>query len=180
MLAETMKGGDELKTIRGTRIQLQTPKAEQGFAMWQLARDSGVLEPNSSYAYLMFAKFFAETCVLAVEDGTPIGFVTGFIPPGSPQILFVWQIGVSAAHRGKGIGKHMLRELLRRLESKSVCYLEATVTMSNDASKALFTSLANEYSARYQINECFSAEMFPEGGHEAEWTYRVGPIPIQS
>lgn len=169
-----------MKSIRGTRIQLQIPKEEDGAAMWELARDSGVLEPNSSYAYLMFAKFFAETCVLAVEDGKPVGFVTGFIPPKAPQTLFVWQIGVSPTHRGRGIAKEMLHELLQRLGRKDVRYLEATVTMSNDASKALFTGMAKKYATRCKITECFSAGVFPEGAHEAEWTYRVGPIPIQS
>nr|WP_238933449.1 diaminobutyrate acetyltransferase [Brevibacillus choshinensis] len=169
-----------MKSTRGSRIHLQIPKEEEGAAMWELARDSGVLEPNSSYAYLMFAKFFAETCVLAVENGKPVGFVTGFIPPKAPQTLFVWQIGVSATHRGQGIAKEMLRRLLQRQGQHKVCFLEATVSMSNGASQALFTSMAKEWGTSCTVAECFSADVFPEEAHEAEWTYRVGPIPIQS
>lgn len=169
-----------MKSVRGTRILLRSPTAADGAAMWELARASGVLESNSSYAYLMFAKFFAETCVLAAADGKPIGFVTGFIPPDAPNTVFVWQIGVSASYRGQGIAKKMLRELLERQACSSVRFLEATVSMDNRASRALFTGMAKELGTNCRTAECFPAHLFPEGAHEAEWTYRIGPVHIQS
>lgn len=166
-----------MKTIGGDRIVLRKPTDADGASMWRLARDSGVLDLNSPYAYLMFARFFEDTCVIAESGSEAVGFVTAFVPPDNPDIIFIWQIGVSEACRGQGIAKQMIHELLRRKECKSARFLEATVSPSNKASKALFTRMAKEFRTNCEISECFPTRLFPGGAHEAEWTYRIGPIP---
>lgn len=163
--------------IREDQISLRSPTEADGASMWQLARDSGVLDLNSSYAYLMFARFFQETCLIAEIDDQAVGFVTGFYRPDLEDTLFIWQIGVSDRYRGMGIAKKMILELLSRDKKQEVRYLEATVSASNEASSALFKGVSRTYRTHCLIEECFPAHLFPGGAHEAEWTYRIGPIP---
>ncbi len=169
-----------MKAISRDRIVLRLPTEEDGASMWELARDSKSLDLNSSYAYLMFAKYFSDTCLIAEAEGKAVGFVMGFHPPESPDTLFVWQIGVAEGMRGKGIAKAMLRSLLQRTSKRNVLFLEATVSPSNSASRTLFTKIANELATECEVTECFPARLFPGGAHEAEWTYRIGPVPTIS
>ncbi|WP_019122701.1 diaminobutyrate acetyltransferase [Brevibacillus massiliensis] len=159
-----------------TRVTIRKASAKDGAAMWRLVAESRVLDPNSPYAYLMAGNYFSETCVVAEWEEQLIGFVTAFCLPDEPDTLFVWQIGVSEGHRGQGIGSSMLRELLARDACRHVRYLEATVTSSNEPSKALFRRLAAEMGTACEVKPCFPASLFPGQDHEAEWTYRIGPL----
>lgn len=165
-----------MKTIRGECLVLRKPKEEDGAEMWRLVRDSKILDENSVYAYLMFAKYFSETCVIAEVEGEAVGFVMGFHPPDAPSTLFVWQVGVTEKMRGQGIAKEMILTLLKRKPLKRAQFVEATVSPSNKASRALFTKIARQFSTDCEITECFPARLFPGASHEEEWTYRIGPI----
>ena len=112
------------------------PTLEDGRELWRLARDSQVLDLNASYAYLLWCRDFAGTSVVATVDGEPAGFVTGYRRPDDPGVLMVWQVAVDEAHRGRGLARRMLHDLVDRVGAP---YLETTITPDNDASVALFT-----------------------------------------
>jgi L-2,4-diaminobutyric acid acetyltransferase len=155
-------------------LVFEKPNEQDGGEMWNLVKESGVLDENSSYSYLMMCKFYKDTCAVAKCEGELAGFVTAFRPPEKPDTIFVWQIGVAKNHRGKGIATKILKELLEREDD--VKYLEATVTPSNRPSESLFRGMAKKFDTKCKVTECFSAEHFPEEGHEPEMTFRVGPI----
>lgn len=138
------------------------------------------MDENSSYAYLLFAHHFSRTCTVAESDGEAAGFVLGFCPPETPDTLFVWQIAVAPGHRGRGIGVEMLASLLERLGER-VRYLEATVTPSNGASRAMFRAFASRMNAPCveDTEPLFPRERFPDG-HEEERMLRIGPIDVAS
>ena len=123
---------DSSLTIRSTSIS-------DGASMWTLARDCG-LDLNSSYAYLIYAADFSATCRVALLGDEPVGYVLGYRPPERPSHLFGWQVGVSSRARGHGVAARMIHDLLDSLDEVEV--LEATVEESNDASRALFASIA--------------------------------------
>ena len=143
----------------------------------RLAVASHVLDINSDYAYLLLARDFHETCVIAEEDGRVIGFVTAYRPPRDPDVLFVWQIAVSEEARGRGLASQMLDELIKRGLLLGVQFIEATVTGSNFASRALFMSLGRRHNVDCEITTGFSADAFETAGHEAEDLFRIGPLP---
>lgn len=160
----------------GLDVKFRKPVEEDGAEVWKLVKRAGVLDLNSSYSYLMLCKFFPETCVIAEDNGQIVGFVSAFLPQTAEETVFVWQVAVDASQRGKGLGKTLLRELISREACSDVQYLEATVSPSNRPSQSLFKSFAKELDTECKIFECFSEDMFPDDGHESEWTYRIGPF----
>lgn len=173
------KQSSNTAVLERSSLQFSDPEAEDGAKMWELVKNSGVLDVNSSYTYLMMSKFFSETCIVAKEDDKLVGFVTAFLKPEADNTVFVWQIAVDQSQRGKGLGKQLLRELLTSDGCKQVRFLEATISPSNKASQALFKGVAKEFRTACRIKECFSADMFPGEGHEAELTYNIGPFKAQ-
>lgn len=155
---------------------LRHPSREDGAAMWRLVRDHGGLELNTGYAYVVLAEDFTATSLVAVDGDELMGFVLGYRPPTRPDVLFVWQIGVSPAARGQGLGRRMLRRLLEDGRPEGVAYLEATVTPSNEASRRLFRSVAREFDAPCDVQPYLTSDDLPEVGHEPEDLFRIGPV----
>jgi len=145
--------------------------------MWRLARDSHGLDLNSPYTYLMLSRFFTDTCAVARDGDTPVGFIAGFRPPAEPETIFVWQITVTPDVRARRLGRRMLAWLLREVASDGVSYLAASVTPSNEPSQRMFKGVA-----RHLGVPCTEAPLFPAGAfpvdqtHEAEILLRIGPF----
>jgi len=145
-------------------------------AIWTLVQESGVLDVNSSYCYLVLAKYFAETSVVVRQGERLAGFLTALVPPADAERLFVWQMGVCAADRGQGLAKRMLRHLLTRPVCAGVTHLETTVSPGNVPSRAVFTSLARELETSLQECETYAPALFPEPDHEPEQRLQLGPF----
>lgn len=156
-------------------VTIESPQVSDGAALWRIARDSGSLDLNSSYAYLLWCMDFAGTSVVARVAGDVIGFVTGYRRPVARDTLMVWQVAVAGSHRGAGLAATMLDQLLDRLTPDGVRYLETTVTADNAASNRLFRSLADRRSAGVDRTELFAPADFPDD-HAAEFRYRIGPF----
>ena len=167
-----------IPTDRKTDFQFRKPTKEDGAAVWQLIKDTQVLDLNSSYSYLMWCEIFSETSIVAERDGHTVGFISGFINPNSPDSLFIWQVAVNASERGRGLATSMLRELLKRSATSKVEFIEATVSPSNKPSQSLFKGLAEKLETNCDISDYFVSEDFPDEGeeHEDELLYKIGPI----
>jgi L-2,4-diaminobutyric acid acetyltransferase len=158
-------------------VTLDSPRLEDGAALWRIARDSRVLDLNSSYSYLLWCRDYAETSIVARSAGEPIGFITGYTRPPSPSTLLVWQVAVDATHRGRGLAAAMLDALtLRAHAERGVDAIETTITPDNAASHGLFTSFAKRHGAAVSREVLFDAGAFPEDGHAPEFLYRIGPV----
>lgn len=157
-------------------ISYRKPTIEDGTLIWQLVRDSGTLDLNSTYCYLLLCKHFSETCAVAEANGKIVGFVIAYLLPQRADTLFVWQIGITHTMRGQGLATRLLQELLQRDVCHCVRFVEATVGPTNQASRALFTALAQRLNTELTEQPCFDAALFPHGNHEAENLFRIGPF----
>lgn len=156
-------------------LQLRTPRPGDGTALWQLVQATGTLEANSAYCYVLFATDFADTCLVAEQDGQLVGAVVGYHPPREPGTAFVWQVGVRPSHQGRGLGLQLLQHW-RALPANAGCrWITATVADDNAASQALFRRLAHGLGTACYVSPHFGAELFPSG-HAAEPLYRIGPL----
>ncbi|MFA9444777.1 diaminobutyrate acetyltransferase [Egicoccus sp. AB-alg6-2] len=160
-------------------ITFRAPAADDAADLWRLARDSGSLDLNSPYAYLLWCTDFADSTVVASAGTEPIGFVGGHRPPNDPDCAFVWQVAVAPSQRGSGLGRRLLLAFLARPGNRGATWLTATVTPSNAASLALFRGTARHLGVRCEERERFPAEVFPAevGAHEPEIALRIGPLP---
>jgi diaminobutyrate acetyltransferase len=139
-----------------------------------MARDSRVLDVNASYAYLLWCRDFAGTSVVATVGEEPAGFVTGYRRPDAPATLMVWQVAVDEQHRGRGLARRMLHELVDT-QVEPVSHLETTITADNEASVALFTAFAADRDVELVREPVFDAALFPDG-HDTELLFRIGPF----
>ena len=155
-------------------VAFRSPKISDGVRLWEIARDSKVLDLNSSYAYVLWCQDFAQTSVVAEVDGEVVGFVTGYLRPQLPDVVMVWQVAVDADQRGLGLAGKMLAQLMDRLEPRGITTLHTTISPDNTASQALFRGLADRREMSIRREDLFSANDFPDN-HEQEDLYIVAP-----
>lgn len=156
------------------QVEFRRPTRADGADLWRLARDSGGLDLNSPYAYILWSDQFAKTSLIADVDGQAAGFVTGFLSPDNSDVLFIWQVAVASTHRGKGLAGRMLDALVDRLRPNAV---EATVTPSNSASQRLFRGFARRHGCACREEPYLEPKHFPDRGHESEVLFHIGPTP---
>jgi len=151
---------------------IRPPRTADGAAMWRIARDSGTLDLNSSYAYLLWARDFAATTRVFEVDGEIGGYVTGFRRPEQPDCLFVWQVAVDERLRGRGAAGRLLDAVVTA-QGERVRWVETTITDDNTASQRLFQAFARRHGAVLAVEPLFTGDGFPDG-HDAEPLYRIG------
>lgn len=148
--------------------------------MQRLVADSEILDLNSTYAYVLMASDFADTCVVAERDGTLCGFITAYHPPTRPEVLFVWQVAVARSVRRTGLAGTMLDDLVRQVRRDRHGHpvtVEATVAASNSTSRALFSAFARRHGVPMTEHRRFlSVHLDADLAHEDEPILRIGPI----
>lgn len=144
--------------------------------MFRIVKESGVLDVNSAYSYLLWGEYFSETSCIAQIDQKVIGFVSGFIQPDAPDTLFVWQIAIDQNYHGKGLATMLLQQLIDQVKNKDINFLEATVTPTNIPSSKLFHKIARNHNTECSIETRFASEQFPDRTTEEEQTHRIGPL----
>ncbi|MCZ7618070.1 MAG: diaminobutyrate acetyltransferase [Myxococcota bacterium] len=159
-------------------MSLRSPGPQDAALLWRLVRDSGALDLNSPYCYLLVCSHFADTSLVAERNGSIVGFVAAYRPPTRPGAIFVWQIAVAASQRGAGLARRLLDTLVDRPAVRDAEELEATVTASNEASRRLFGGFARRLGVACREERGFAADLFPDGpdAHEAEILLRIGPL----
>lgn len=157
------------------RIHFRTPKVGDGRSVHKLVRQGGILEANTAYCYLLLCSHFAENCIVATHDNTLVGFVMAYRPPSDPEAVFVWQVGVAPAGRGRGLGTTLLHRLIEQPGNRSARFLSATVDPDNAPSNRLFAGFAREQNAALETREGYGPELFPPG-HAPEPLLRIGPL----
>ncbi len=168
----TRSGSDPASPVRAAADQgivLRRPDAEDGPAVSALIASCPPLDGNSAYCNLLQCSDFAETCVVAERAGRMVGWISGYRPPSNPERLFVWQVAVSDAARGEGLGSRMLDELVARPAACDARELTTTITETNDASWALFEAFARRHGAALTRSPRFERAAHFAGAHDTEW-----------
>jgi L-2,4-diaminobutyric acid acetyltransferase len=157
-------------------LSIRPPSATDGARIWALIETTPSLDSNSLYCNLLQCTHFADTCALAERDGEILGWVSGHIPPGQPDTLFVWQVCVSDAARGLGIARRLIGDVLSRPACAGVAQIACTITADNAASWGLFSSIARRIDADLGRREHFSRESHFGGMHDSEFAVSIGPF----
>lgn len=161
-------------------VSLRAPTKQDGQAIHQLIKQCPPLDLNSVYTYLLLCEHFEQTCVVAEVDGRLCGFVSAYLHPQHPDVLFIWQVAVHERARGMGVGQQMLTSLLRRPSTRQVRFLETTVGPENVPSRRMFQALAKGCRADVEESALFESGLFGPGGHDDECLLRIGPIKLKT
>lgn len=155
---------------------MRAPQKSDAAGIHRLIAECPPLDLNSVYTYLLLSEYFDSTCVLAGSEDTLNGFVSGYVPPGRPDTLFVWQVAVHQRARGQSLGRRMLANLLQRPGLSHIQFIETTVGPGNRASRGMFASLARRLLAPISEQPLFERHMFGAQAHEDEPLLRIGPF----
>jgi L-2,4-diaminobutyric acid acetyltransferase len=167
-----------------TRLEpcFDRPVSTDGARLHHLIASCPPLDPNSVYCNLLQCSHFAATSIKveSADDGELLGFVSGYIPPGLDNVLFVWQVAVSGRARGMNLGVRMIRGILERPECAGVNTVNTTITPDNAASWGLFKKLARELKCDYRSEVLFSRDDHFGGSHDDEVLVMIGPFASQA
>ncbi|MBN1762010.1 MAG: diaminobutyrate acetyltransferase [Methanomicrobia archaeon] len=168
------------ETSEQSKLVLRRPRVEDAAQIHALITACKPLDLNSIYCYLLLCQHFADTCVVAEEDGKILAFLSGYCLPTNAEVFFIWQVAVERRLRGQGVGKRMLRTVLQRSVCQHCHFLETTIIPSNIASLNLFLSVARDLDTHCIESICFSKDHFGHEIHEAEHLLHIGPFNVKS
>ena len=157
-------------------IEIRRPIATDGHHVNQLVKSISELDNNSTYCNLLQCSHFSDTSAIAVTDEEVLGFISGYAKPEQPDTLFVWQVAVSSTARGQGLATKLLKDILQRTRTAPFRYIETTITEDNDASWALFNSIARAYEAPLDRSLMFDRMQHFNDEHDSELLARIGPL----
>ncbi|HUH86703.1 MAG TPA: diaminobutyrate acetyltransferase [Pusillimonas sp.] len=162
----------------GHDIKLRLPDKADASSIHRLIEQCPPLDLNSIYTYLLLSEHFAQTCVVADGPLGLDGYISSYIPPNKPDVLFVWQVAVHERARGQSLGRRMLSELLARPQLTHIRFIETTVGPDNTASRRMFNGLAQRFQAQVAESALFDSHLFGDSGHEDERLIRIGPLSL--
>ncbi len=119
-----------------------------------------VAHPGHLYRILMdhFGGFF----LVARDDGDIAGFEVGFPSKSRTDTYFLWQIGVSPEHRGRGVASSLVRATEQVAAEAGCSAVEATVDALNEPSCSLFESLGYSVESRGETIEVKGRRAMPD------------------
>jgi len=170
------------KTLLATHVsvtyQFRALEPTDGMALHRLVRACPPLDSNSSYCNLLQCSHFQATSIAAVSNEDLIGSVTAYRIPERPDTLFIWQVAVHPNARGHGLASTMLRNLLARLTTQGIRFVETSITADNEASWRLFTGFAAEQSTKIIRSAMFDKTRHFQDEHDTEHLARIGPLEV--
>lgn len=154
--------------VKAKTPNLRVPQAEDGAAIWDLVQNCKPLDENSMYCNMIQCDHFAETCVVAELNGDVVGWISAYVLPNDPETLFVWQVAVSEAARGAGLGALMLQAISNREVCDDVTRIQTTITSDNEASWALFRKFGKTQGSKLDAEAYYTQEVHFQDQHKTE------------
>ncbi|MEF2553194.1 diaminobutyrate acetyltransferase [Aurantimonas sp. A2-1-M11] len=173
------------KSDQGPRPQLASvsdpltfrhPVREDGQAVHDLIDSCEALDDNSLYCNYLQCTHFASTCMLAELNGEIVGWVSAYRPPEEPEALFVWQVAVAEAARGRRLARRLIANLLTSESCAGVERLKTTITPDNTSSWRMFEGVADEFDATISDKVWLCGDEHFSGDHDSEHMLTIAPI----
>ncbi len=97
---------------------------------------------------------------VALDGGRVVGFASGvhYVHPDKPAELWVNEVGVAESHQRRGLGKSLLRALLRHARGLGCREAWVLTDRSNDPAKRLYASTGGREAPGEQVMFSFSLD----------------------
>lgn len=157
-------------------INIIHPSSILGWQVNQLIKRCPPLDENSTYCNILQCDHFSQTSAAALLDNKLVGFISGYIKPEQADTLFIWQVAVDQQARGQSLASRMLQFILQGSACTQVQFLETTITENNQASWALFTSLARKLASTHSKQLLYDHQQHFQQQSDSEFLMRIGPF----
>jgi ribosomal protein S18 acetylase RimI-like enzyme len=99
----------------------------------------------------------------AIDGGVVVGFASGvdYIHPDKPREFWINEVGVAPTHRGRGLGKSVLRALLEHARALGCREAWVLTETDNEAANALYAALGGKTMTREQRGYAFRLDRKP-------------------
>ena len=89
----------------------------------------------------VFFDHFPGTTAVADRDGTPVGFVCGFVSQREPEVAYLHFVGVDPEERGRGLGRRMYEWFFERVASLGCTTVTCVTSPANEGSRAFHRAM---------------------------------------
>ena len=169
---------DRSQTTPTAEVQISVPVAEDAAQVHALIAACPPLDGNSLYANLIQCTHFAQSCAVARSGGKVLGWISGHRLPADRSTYFLWQVAVHPQARGTGLARRMLADILARADQSGIEQMQTSITRTNEASWALFQSIAAWLSAPMREEPWFDRERHFRGQNDSEFLVTIGPFAM--
>jgi L-2,4-diaminobutyric acid acetyltransferase len=114
----------------------------------EIARDAGNLAVHHPHVYWMMTYTSPHLCLLAEQDGVPLGYVSGLTPFLDSHTCFLWQIAVTPASRRRNLGTDLAVGFFERAIAAGSRRMMFTIEANNAPSLGLFNKVAGIFESR--------------------------------
>jgi len=79
--------------------------------------------------------------LIAEDDGRPVGYALASVVPQTPIRGHLYDLFVSPAARGRGVGRELIDAVAQQLQQRGVSHLSLDVALANDGARRLYDRL---------------------------------------
>ncbi|MEK4512022.1 GNAT family N-acetyltransferase [Paenibacillus anaericanus] len=101
--------------------------------------------------YIMFYRFFRNTCRLAYINEELVGFVLGVVDQTEQSHVYIHYLFVKEEHRGQHIGIGLMNELIHYLRNNNYSKVTLMTGKDNEINKRFYSRLG--FKLENEINE---------------------------
>jgi predicted GNAT superfamily acetyltransferase len=92
----------------------------------------------------LFLEHFADTSLVAEDDGELVGFLVGFVSPSRPDEAYVHFVGVRPDRRGGGLARAFYERFFERARAEGRTVVRCVTSPANEGSVAFHRKLGFE------------------------------------
>lgn len=119
-------------------MEIRNIKESDVDALRQFVNSCEFLTPHTAISYWILARHFADTCFVLIDKGGICGFVSAVTGPSNSDVLTLWQIGISTAHRGKGLATRLIDAVFARARILGLRTVQVIIEPENQNSLEVF------------------------------------------
>lgn len=122
-------------------MDITTARLEEVFKIHELIGKLEGLVQHPVHFYNIMIRYFGNTFFVAKEGDKIAGFVWGFISQSDPEVLFLWQIGVTEEYRGNQLSRKLIDSFTQAARDNGCTRIHATVEPENIPSWKMFEKM---------------------------------------